>query len=130
MAALHAACFELPPPWSAQELAVTQEGRFSFTLERPGGFLMGQVVAGEAELLTLAVDPHARRQGIGRALVAAFLAEAKARGGESAFLDVAEGNAAARALYLAMGFAETGRRRGYYRGAGRAEDAILMGRAL
>ena len=130
MAALHAACFTLPPAWSAQELAATQEGRFSFTLERTGGFLMAQVVAGEAELLTLAVDPGARRQGIGRALVAGFLAEAKARGAESAFLEVAEGNAAARALYEGQGFSETGRRRGYYRGAGRVEDAILMGISL
>ncbi|NBZ88546.1 GNAT family N-acetyltransferase [Rhodobacteraceae bacterium CYK-10] len=130
MARLHAACFTLPPPWSAQELAATQEGRFSFTLERPGGFLMAQVVAGEAELLTLAVDPGARRQGIGRALVAGFLAEARARGAESAFLEVAEGNAPARALYEGQGFAETGRRRGYYRGEGRQEDAILMGCSL
>lgn len=130
MARLHAASFTLPPPWSAQELAATREGRFSFTLERPGGFLMAQVVAGEAELLTLAVDPGARRQGIGRALVAGFLAEAKARGAESAFLEVAEGNAPARALYAAMGFAETGRRRGYYKGAGRQEDAILMSSPL
>lgn len=130
MARLHGLCFTLPPPWSAQELEATAEGRFTFTLERPGGFLMAQVVAGEAELLTLAVDPSARRQGIGRALVGAFLAEARARGADQAVLEVAEGNAAAQALYTAFGFAETGRRRGYYRAEGRQEDAILMALAL
>lgn len=130
MARLHAACFTLPPPWSAQELEATREGRFSFTLERPGGFLMAQVVAGEAELLTLAVDPSARRQGIGRSLVQGFLDEARARGADLAVLEVAESNEAARALYAGMGFVETGRRRGYYRSAGRVEDAILMGLSI
>lgn len=127
MARLHAACFTLPLPWSAQELEATLEGRFSFALERPGGFLLAQVVADEAELLTLAVEPDQRRQGVGRALVTAFLAESRARGATRAFLEVAEGNAGARALYAGLGFTETGRRRGYYRGSGRQEDAILMG---
>jgi ribosomal-protein-alanine N-acetyltransferase len=87
-------------------------------------------VAGEAELLTIAVDPAHRRQGLGRTLVEAFLAEARQRGAETAFLEVAEDNTAARTLYTAAGFTQTGRRKGYYRGAGRVVDAILMGRTL
>ena len=130
MARLHAACFTLPPPWSEAEFAATLAGRFAFALTRPHGFLLGQVVAGEAELLTLAVDPLARRQGLGRALVQDFLTEARARGAETAFLEVAEGNPGALALYAGFGFKPTGRRRGYYRAAGRVEDAVLMGLTL
>lgn len=130
MARLHGLCFTLPPPWSEAEIAATLAGRFAFALERPGGFLIGQALTGEAELLTLAVDPGLRRQGLGRALLADFMAEARLRGAETALLEVAEGNAPARGLYVAAGFVEVGRRRGYYRGQGRVEDAILMRRAL
>jgi ribosomal-protein-alanine N-acetyltransferase len=130
MARLHAASITLPAPWSQAEIAATIAAPFSFVLTRTTGFLLGQVVAGEAELLTIAVDPDARRHGTGRSLVAAFLTEAKVRHAEMAFLEVAETNTAARALYAAAGFNQTGRRKGYYRGAGQVVDAILMGRSL
>jgi ribosomal-protein-alanine N-acetyltransferase len=130
MARLHAASFTLPAPWSEGEFAATLASPFNFALIRETGFLLGKVVAGEAELLTIAVDPAARRQGTGRALVEAFLAEARRRDAETAFLEVAETNAAARSVYDAAGFGQTGRRRGYYRGAGLVVDAILMGRSI
>lgn len=130
MARLHGASFTLPAPWSEAEIASTLANPFVFSLLRPDAFLLGQVVAGEAELLTIAVDPQARRQGHGRALVLAFLTEARLRHADTAFLEVAETNAAARALYLGAGFVPTGRRKGYYRGADQIVDAILMGRPL
>lgn len=130
MARLHAVSFRLPAPWSEAGIAATIASPFSFALIRDTGFLLGQVVVGEAELITIAVDPVARRLGTGRALVDAFLTEARTRGAEVAFLEVAETNTAARALYTAAGFTQTGRRKGYYRGAGQIVDAILMGRRL
>lgn len=127
MAALHARCFTTPRPWSAAEIAALLADPLVFCLTEPTGFLMGRAVAGEAELLTLAVDPAARRQGTGRRLVAGFLAESARRGAESCFLEVAAQNAAARALYAAAGFVTAGTRRGYYRdGAGKAGDALIM----
>ncbi len=94
------------------------------------GFALGRVAADEAELLTIAVDPGHRLQGIGRACCAAFEAEAKSRGAVRAFLEVAATNEAARRLYLASGWIRNGRRQAYYRtSAGRA-DAILMSRCL
>ena len=130
MAALHAASFVLPRPWSAAEISEVLANAFSFVLTAPGGFLIGRVVAGEAEVLTVAVDPMARRQGTGRALMAGFLAEAQTRGAERAFLEVAADNVAALGLYEAAGFQATGRRKGYYRGHGRVVDAVVMGRDL
>ena len=61
LAALHARCFDSPRPWSADEIASLLAGRGTFLLEAPHGFLMGRAIAGEAELLTVAVDPQARR---------------------------------------------------------------------
>lgn len=131
MAAIHAACFTMPRPWSAAEIAGLLDSAFSFVIKAEGGFLLGRVVAGEAELLTVAVDPAARRQGIGAGLVAAFLTQAAARGAESVFLEVAETNQTARQLYARAGFAETARRRGYYHAAdGSAVDAVVMVRAI
>lgn len=128
LAALHAAAFTTAPrPWTEAELAGYLTNRFVFLLSEPGGFLLGRVIADEAELLTIAVAPDARRAGIGRRLVAGFLDESARRGAATAFLEVAETNAAALALYLSAGFAPVARRKGYYSlPAGGAVDAILM----
>ena len=132
LAALHGRCFRVPRPWTVAEFAGFMADPLAFVLiEGDAGFILGRAVAGEAELLTLAVAPEARRRGLGRKLVARFLYQARLRGAEQAFLEVAAGNAAARALYARCGFAESGRRRGYYRGPdGVAVDAIVMVRGL
>ena len=62
MALLHAESFTLPPPWSQAEIEATLTSPFTFVLTRPQAFLLGQVVAGEATLLTIAVAPTARRR--------------------------------------------------------------------
>ena len=131
MARLHWASFGTPRPWSAAEIAEMLSSPISFVLVEPLGFLIGRVVAGEAEVLTIAVDPSLRRQGIGALLMARFLVEAKSRGAEVAFLEVAADNLAARGLYTASGFTESGRRRGYYHSPdGRAVDALVLSRRV
>nr|WP_170301137.1 ribosomal protein S18-alanine N-acetyltransferase [Frigidibacter albus] len=128
---MHAACFTVPRPWTAAEFTELLARQGTFLLPEPAGFLLGCALAGEAELLTLAVAPDARRAGTGARLVAQFLAEAAARGAETAFLEVAEDNHAARALYERAGFAQAGRRRDYYRHpGGTATDALVMTRAI
>lgn len=127
MAKLHAACFVYPRPWSAAELAATLQNPLCFQASVAQGFLIGRVVADEAELLTLAVDPGARRQGIGGALVAEFLATARRLGAARAFLEVAEDNRPALTLYHRAGFANAGLRRAYYhRDDGPALDALVL----
>ncbi|RJK97379.1 GNAT family N-acetyltransferase [Paracoccus aestuarii] len=124
LAALHARCFTLPPPWPATAFAAMLDmpGVFLLT-EGRDAFLLGRALAGEAELLTLAVAPEARRGGVGRRLTAAFAGRAARMGADQAFLEVACDNLAARALYSAQGWLEAGRRRRYY---GPATDAIVM----
>ncbi|MCX7646250.1 MAG: GNAT family N-acetyltransferase [Rhodobacteraceae bacterium] len=114
LAALHAISFAVPRPWTAAEFDEVLATRGAFLLEEGRAFLVGRTVADEAELLTLAVPPELRRHGLGRRLLRAFHARALARGAEEAFLEVAEDNAAARALYRAEGWAEVGRRPGYH----------------
>lgn len=127
LAALHAVCFLSPRPWSAAEFVALTGRADTFLLTESQGFLLGRVVAGEAELLTLAVAPVARRQGTARRLLARFQAEAMARSAETAFLEVSAANAPARALYATAGWAEAGLRRGYYRRPeGGAEDALIL----
>jgi len=128
LAALHGRCFTTPRPWSAAEFAGFLADPLVFLLvEGDAGFLLGRAVAGEAELLTIAVVPEARRLGLGRRLVSRFLYQARLRGAESAFLEVAADNAAARGLYDRSGFLEVGRRRGYYRSPdGRVIDALVL----
>jgi ribosomal-protein-alanine N-acetyltransferase len=132
LAHLHARAFSTPRPWTEAEFAGFLSDPLAFLLvEGDAAFLIGRAVAGEAELLTVAVAPEARRLGLGRSLVSRFIYQARLRGAESAFLEVAEDNAAARALYRATGFAEAGRRRGYYRRPdGSTLDALVLVRPL
>ena len=127
MAGLHGACFTTPRPWTGDEIASLLASPYVFALFAKNGFLMGRVVASEAELLTLAIDPAARRQGQARDLVTRFLDVARARAAEIAFLEVAANNAGALALYHACGFGTSGLRRAYYhQPCGAALDAVVM----
>lgn len=134
LAALHARAMEVPGAWSEKDFEglLAAPGVFLVTPSHgvTTGFALGRVTLDEAELLTLAIDPEARRQGLGRDCLASFELEAAARGALSAYLEVAETNAAARALYRAAGWRETGVRRGYYRASGGRVDAILMSKPL
>lgn len=128
LAALHAGCFDgAPRPWTAAEFAGLIDAPETVLVgDAATGFALGRIAGPEAELLTLAVRPERRRRGIGRRLVAAFEVAAARRGAEEAFLEVAETNAAARALYAAAGYTEVGRRPGYYRERGRAPVAAIV----
>jgi ribosomal-protein-alanine N-acetyltransferase len=127
LAALHAKAFTVPRPWSAAEFADFLARDDCFLLTEPSGFLLGRVIADEAELLTLAVAPEARRLGFGRRLVGAFLDRSRRLGAENAFLEVAADNLAATALYQSLGFAIAGRRKAYYACPdGTRTDALVM----
>jgi ribosomal-protein-alanine N-acetyltransferase len=124
------ASFDAPEQrWSATSVAGTLSVPGTLALLAPDGCAILRVAADEAEILTIAVLPAARGQGRAAGLVRASIAEAAAAGARRIHLEVAGSNAAARALYFSAGFAETGRRPGYYRGPGGREDAILMARA-
>jgi ribosomal-protein-alanine N-acetyltransferase len=115
LAAIHQAAFPPEETWDADAIGQQLVWPGTFALVEPtGGMLLGRIAADEAEILTLAVAPVARRRGIASALLRAGMAESSERGAAALFLEVSTGNAPARALYAAAGFAEVGRRTGYY----------------
>ena len=129
LADLHAQAFDAP--WSVEAFADLLDQAGVFAMATDNGFILIRVVADEAEILTLAVRPHDRQRGLGRALVEHGAVEATRRGAVRLFLEVAEDNAAARAFYARTDFVEAGRRVGYYaRADGPATDALVLVRDL
>jgi ribosomal-protein-alanine N-acetyltransferase len=96
---------------------------------RPAAFALGRAAADEGEVLALAVDLARRRAGLGGAALAALEARLAALGARRLFLEAADGNAAALALYRRAGWREAGRRPAYYPGrspGGAAADALIL----
>ena len=97
--------------------------------EKALGFSLARVVAGEAELLLLAVRRAAQRRGIGALLLERFIDVARHREAARLHLEVREGNHAVN-LYKRAGFVEVGRRRAYYNGRdGQVYDALTLARS-
>jgi ribosomal-protein-alanine N-acetyltransferase len=82
--------------------------------------------ADEAWVQNIAVRRDRQRDGIGRALLEALLAEAARRGATVVLLEVAVDNGPAQRLYDAYGFSIVGVRRGYYQPSN--TDALVMRR--
>ncbi|PHY19360.1 ribosomal protein S18-alanine N-acetyltransferase [Caulobacter sp. BP25] len=135
LADLHDKAFDRP--WTALEFEdlLKSPGAFAVLGEagepaEAKGFILCRSIAGEAEILTIAVDPAARRRGWGAALVEVAAGIAAETGAEALFLEVAVDNAAAIALYQSARFAKVGLRKGYYPHPDGAKDAVVMRRAL
>jgi len=132
LADLHARCFlDAPRPWTKGEFRDLIAAETTLLLCRKDGFALGRLAGPEAELLTLAVDPRARRRGFGTALVLDFETAARGGGAEEVFLETAIDNAAARDLYEKLGYRTVGRRAGYYiRPGAPALDALILGKRI
>lgn len=125
LAEIHAEAFDAP--WDATALAGLLDSPGVFAVAEDDGFILCRVAADEAEILTLAVRPSARRNGLGARLTAEAARRAASAGATRLFLEVAEDNAAARALYDRAGFRAAGRRPAYYaRPDGGRVDALLL----
>ena len=131
LARLHAEAFTVPRPWSEAEFAGLLATPGAFLCTEDDGFVLGRVVADEAELLTIAVPAASRRKGIGRALLEMFAAKSASAGAREAFLEVAADNTAAIALYRQGGWQDAGCRKGYYTAPDRKPvDALVLRRSL
>ena len=109
----------LPMPGVTLTLARKSSGE-------PVGFALQRIIAGDGELLLLAVNPGHRRQGIGRQLLRNFIKAAEREGSDRVHLEVREGNPAV-VMYRLAGFKIVGRRRKYYNGrTGGQFDALTL----
>ena len=98
--------------------------------DRTVGFALSRLLMDEAELLLLAVEPHARGHGVGRMLIERSAEIAAEKGAHRLLLEVRDGNHALN-LYREAGFGEIGRRRDYYRGLdGTTRDALTLARPI
>jgi ribosomal-protein-alanine N-acetyltransferase len=128
MAAIHRLAFPPNEAWGVDAIALqlAMPGVFGWLDER-GGMILARVAADEMEVLTLAVAPEARRQGVGTNLLDTAMRLAVSHGARTAFLEVSVGNTAALALYARAGFTPTGRRPHYYADG---TDALVLRRTL
>lgn len=130
MAEIHARALPEGRAWSADEMADLSRTP-GFACHHDHGFALGRAIAGEAELIMLAVDPVYQGHGHGRALLADFESTAASKGAERLFLEVAADNHGALALYDSMGWTRVGVRKAYYKRATPPKiDALLYEKTL
>ena len=95
------------------------------------GFALGRVIADECEILSLAVANGHRGARVGGLLLDGAIHQAVQGGAEKLFLEVAEDNDVAQALYISRDFAPVGRRPNYYtRKDGTSAAALTMARDI
>jgi ribosomal-protein-alanine N-acetyltransferase len=117
-------------PWSLglflAELGRGDERAYLVALvdRRVVGFAGALLVAGEAHITTIAVDPDQQNRSIGQRLLLALVRRCAELGARAVTLEVRASNAPARALYRRFGFAPAGVRKGYY--SRPVEDALVL----
>ncbi len=138
IAALHARLFD--PPWDGESIAQLIEHpaaaafvaqvREPKTLAGPKtlvGFVIGQIAADEAEILSVGVAPEWQRRGIAHHMIEGLVRAAQRAEVRRLYLEVAADNTAALRLYKGLGFAAAGRRKAYYRRpGGQPVDAVVL----
>jgi [ribosomal protein S18]-alanine N-acetyltransferase len=128
LVAMEKRCFS--DPWtrgmfrSELEVAGGTYARAALMGETLAGYSFAVLIADEAHLGNLAVDPGYRRKGIARALLDDLLTAARRHGVRRVTLEVRESNAIARNFYARNGFVDIAIRKSYYRNP--VEDAIVM----
>jgi [ribosomal protein S18]-alanine N-acetyltransferase len=136
IAALHGQLFE--PAWDqpsieamlvhpASTALVARHGSPQVTI----GFVLAQLAADEAEILTIGVEKSWQKHGLGLRLVESVARACKRVEAKRLFLEVADDNISAQKLYAKAGFVEIGRRKGYYhRGSSPPVDARALALTL
>jgi [ribosomal protein S18]-alanine N-acetyltransferase len=111
----------LNPDSAPRRIALVAAGTHPGTVQ---GFAVASLLPPQAELESIAVASHSQREGLGRKLVNALAEELRRAGVREIWLELRASNRTARGFYRSLGFAETGRRKGYY--ADPIDDAVLM----
>ena len=121
-----------PFPWTRGNFVDSLvAGYAAWTLNHVDGDLIGYCIAmagvDEMHLLNITIAPSVRRRGHARRLLGELVGLCRRSRAQRLWLEVRESNAQAREAYHRLGFAQVGRRKGYYPAAGgRREDAVVM----
>lgn len=135
VAAMEAACFS--DPWSLGLVGELLGSEFDETwilegqeegeeIPWPVGYINFRLLAGEGELMRIAVLPPFRGMGYSRKLMDRLEKSAVEAGAGELTLEVRAGNRAAISLYKSYGFKEEALRKNYYQNP--REDALIMWR--
>ncbi|MBA3999520.1 GNAT family N-acetyltransferase [Brevundimonas sp.] len=125
LAAIHASAFDAS--WDAAAIKALLDMPGAELEVEVDSFLLWRRAADEAEIVTLAVRPEARRRGLGGRLLDRTMDRARERGVTRLFLEVAHDNPAALGLYGSRGFEPVGKRPDYYvRPDGSRADALIL----
>lgn len=118
-----------PADWAAIEARPIggQEVLVAHTREELIGLSVTAVSDGICDLMLIAIDPHVGRAGIGSALLETAAKLSRPRGAGKMMLEVSARNEGAIAFYTAVGFHQTGLRKGYF---GSGHNAIVMTRSI
>ncbi len=130
---IHKECF--PIYWKENEISdMLMASGTKAWLARAGapvGMLITRAQFEQAEILTIAVLPKSQKSGVAKRMMAEAEKDLVATGVKKIFLEVAENNASAHALYLKIGYSEISRRKGYYKQMdGSVIDALVMAKEL
>ena len=115
-------CFE--DFWSEQDFNEMLTNNLYFGFFEENGFILCRKISNEIEIITFAVLPYARRNGIGRRLLGSVIDQCK--DGDTIFLEVAENNIAALRLYQSFEFLPIATRRNYYKFSSGFQNAVVM----
>ncbi|MFC5862531.1 ribosomal protein S18-alanine N-acetyltransferase [Acidicapsa dinghuensis] len=127
-----AAQLTMAPHWSresyekalAQDAPMQRLARVAEIQGRIEGFAIANIIAGEAELESIAVAPTFQRRGVAANLLRSLIADLRSSRVGRLILEVRASNAGAQRLYAIAGFEQTGLRRGYYHSPD--EDALIF----
>ncbi|KIC51244.1 GNAT family N-acetyltransferase [Tateyamaria sp. ANG-S1] len=125
LAAIHRAAFTQERAWASSEFSDLLANPLTHLEAAAHGFALWRGIAGEAELLTIAVAPVAQARGIGTGLMTTWMSKA-AKTCTEAVLDVAADNISALRLYQHYGFETIAKRPNYYRRPDGHADALIM----
>ncbi len=128
LAKIHSASFSYAPrPWSAEEFESLLASANNKLFSEAGGFAIFRFSGPEAELLTIAVDPAFRRQGIAKRLIISGQESAKSAGVQEIFLEVSTENPEAKSLYDQFGYEVLAIRENYFFGPnGQKINGLVM----
>ncbi len=120
-------CFS--DPWSEKSVDGHLSLDFSVNIvakqsDKTVGYILGQRLYDEFEVLRIATLPQYRRMGIGEMMLSEFFRISGFGDGCRCFIEVRESNAAAVSLYRKVGFLTTGERKNYYNHP--RENAIIL----
>jgi len=129
MADIHAASFERS--WDALEMSAHCRKDICLGVGDPlSAFLICSHMGDQSEILTIATCPTDRQKGLARDLLDHTIDTLRGLNVAELFLEVAEDNDAAKALYRKAGFSPIGRRPGYYRRAAGRVAALTFSKKL